>query len=121
MNIQSILGKATAAVEMLYDKRAIVERYQEIVKPNGADGMEWVTIYSDVPCRLSTIGQTTLDNSDQQVVQVIDYDEKLFLSPAYEIKTGDIFTVNGEKYESARKPFKYVSHQEVRLKFKGYA
>ncbi|MDQ0412721.1 hypothetical protein [Mesobacillus stamsii] len=121
MDIKAIMSKAIPAVEMMYDKRATIKRHQEVVKPNGADGMDWVTIYTDVPCRLSTMGQSTLDNSNQQAAHVIDYDEKMFLSAAYEIRAGDIITINGEEYETARKPFKYVSHQEVRLKFKGYA
>ena len=48
------MAKATAAVEFMYDKTAIIKRYEEIEKPNGADGMDWVTKHNDVPCRLST-------------------------------------------------------------------
>lgn len=118
MNISSIVAKATTAVEFMYDKEAEIKRYEEIVKPNGADGMDWVTKHIDVPCRLST---PKLDNTTQGEANAIDYDVKMFLSSNFEVKAGDIIIVNGEKYESAKKPFVYVSHQEVLLQFKGYA
>lgn len=121
VDIRSIMAKATKAVEFMYDKRAEIKRYEVIVKPNGADGMEWVTKHMNVPCRLSSAGQVTLNNANQEEANVINYDEKLFLSSSYEVRAGDIIIVNGQEYESAKKPFVYVSHQEVLLRFKGYA
>ncbi|MEK3886531.1 hypothetical protein [Bacillus sp. FSL K6-3431] len=118
MNIQSIMAKATGAVEFMYDKEAEIKRYEEIVKQNGADGMEWITKHSDVPCRLSS---SKLDNTAQGEANAINYDVKMFLSSHIEIRAGDILIVNGEKYESTKKPFVYVSHQEVLLEYKGYA
>lgn len=124
------MAKATVAVEAMYDKVATIKRYEEYKKPNGADGMDWVPKHVEVPCRLSTVGGSTLNNTDQEDANEISYDEKLFLSSSYEIRAGDEVIVsevingvvlNSTKYESARKPFVYVSHQEVLLKFKGYA
>lgn len=112
------MAKATAAVEFMYDKTAEIQRYVDYKKPNSADGQRWETIHPNVPCRLSSVN---LNNTAQGEANVIDYDTKLFLSSDFLIKAGDIVIVNGEKYESAKKPFIYVSHQEVLLKYKGYA
>lgn len=118
MDIQSIMAKATKAVEFMYDKTAEVKRYVEYTKPNGADGMEWVTIHSEVPCRLSN---PALNNVAQGEANVIHYDVKLFLSSTFDILAGDILIVDGAEYKSAKEPFVYVSHQEVLLNRKGYA
>lgn len=118
MNIQSIMAKATTAVEFMYDKKAEIKRYEEYVKPNGADGMEWVTKHSDVPCRLSL---QTSNNTHQGEANIIQYDVKLFLSSNYDLLAGDVVIVDGVHYESAKEPFVYVSHQEVLLVRKGYA
>lgn len=127
MNIQSLLAKATSAVELMYDKEAIVKRQLPIVKENGADGMDWFPIHENVPCRLSN---SSLNNTSQEEANVIQYDVKLFLSSKYDVKAGDIVIVNtvkdgavikSEEFESARAPFVYVSHQEVLLRVKGYA
>lgn len=118
LNITNIMAKATNAVEFMYDKTANIKRYVNYTKPSGADGQRWETVHFDVPCRIST---PKLDNTNQSEANKIDYDVKMFLSSDIEIKAGDQVFINGEKYESAKKPFIYVSHQEVLLQFKGYA
>lgn len=127
MNIQKLLAKATPAVEFMYDKTATIERQVPITKESGADGMDWAPIHKDVPCRISN---SSLNNTSQEEVNVIQYDVKLFLSSQYDVKAGDIVTVhtleNGsiiksEEFESAKEPFVYVTHQEVLLRRKGYA
>ena len=118
MNIRSIMARATGAVESMYDKKAIVKRHVPYEKPSGADGMRWEDIHIDVSCRLSS---TTLKTTVQGDVNVIQYDEKLFLSSSYDILAGDEVIVEGVKFESAREPKVYVSHQEVLLIRKGYA
>lgn len=127
MNIRAILAKATAAAEFMYDKKATVKRQMPVVKESGADGMDWLPVHENVPCRLSNPG---LNNADQGEANVINYDVKLFLSSNFAIKAGDIVFVNTvengaivktEEFESAKEPFVYVSHQEVLLLRKGYA
>lgn len=118
MNIQSIMARAIPAVEFMYDKTAEIQRYVEYVKPNGADGTRWETVHSVVPCRLSS---PKLDNTVQGDANAIQYDVKMFLSSAYEVLAGDEVYVDGVKFQSAKEPFKYVSHQEVLLLRKGYA
>lgn len=127
MNVRAIMAKATAATEFLYDKSAEIKRYVEYEKPNGADGQRWETIHSEVPCRLSSI---KLDNTMQGDANTIQYDTKLFLSSDFKVLAGDEVYVSSlvdgaatdtVKYESAKEPFVYVSHQEVLLVRKGYA
>lgn len=118
MDIREIMAKATAATEFMYDKTAKVERYEAYVKPSDADGMRWVVVHADVPCRLSSV---KLDNAVQGVANLIQYDVKLFLSSDFKVMAGDVVIVEEVKYESAKEPFVYVSHQEVFLIRKGYA
>lgn len=118
MNISDMMAKSTKAVEFMYDKTAEIKRYEPYTKPSGADGMQWVTKHLDVPCRISS---TTLNTSSQGEANVIEYDVKLFLSPTYEVLAGDGFIINEVKYESAKEPFVYVSHQEVLLIRKAFA
>lgn len=118
MGIQSIMAKATKAVEFMYDKTAEIKRFVEYRKPNGSDGQRWETVHSDVPCRLSSI---KLDNTKQEDANLINYDTKLFLSSDIDVLAGDRVIVNGVDYESAKEPFVYVSHQEVLLIRKDYA
>ncbi|UAW07806.1 hypothetical protein PVJ1_00072 [Psychrobacillus phage PVJ1] len=112
------MAKATAAVEFMYDKTATIKRYEEYEKSSGATGMDWVDKHVDVPCRLSS---TTLNTASQDDANVIQYDVKMFLSSSYEVLAGDVIIVDEMKYESAKEPFRYVSHQEVLLIRKGYA
>lgn len=118
MDVRSIFAKATKAVEFMYDKTAEIKRYVDYVKPNGADGQRWEVVHSDVPCRLSSV---TLNNTTQGEANVIQYDVKLFLSVDFEVLAGDEIIIDGMKFESAKEPFVYVSHQEVFLNRKGYA
>lgn len=121
MSVRDIFLKAKSVVEQLYDRTATIQRYEAYQKPNGADGMQWVTKYENVPCRLSTVGMQTLNNVSQDDVNVIQYDVKVFLSSEMDVRAGDVFVIDGVRYESAKEPFVYVTHQEVLLIRKGYA
>ncbi|ANB62135.1 DUF3599 family protein [Anoxybacteroides amylolyticum] len=121
MLVRNIFLKAKPAVERLYDRTATIERYEVYQKPNGADGMQWVTKHENVPCRLSTVGMQTLNNASQDDVNTIQYDVKVFLSSKIDVRAGDVFVIDGVRYESAKEPFVYASHQEVLLVRKGYA
>jgi len=127
MTIREMMARAIKAAEYMYDKSAEIKRYESYPKPSGADGMQWVTKYIDVPCRTSS---TTLKTSTQGDANLIEYDVKLFLSPTFELFAGDQIIVstveNGDiihsvSFESADEPFVYVSHQEVLLKRKAFA
>ncbi|MGZ0086902.1 hypothetical protein ACWNXI_15405 [Caldibacillus thermoamylovorans] len=121
MSVRDIFLKAKSAVERLYDRTATIQRYEPYQKPNGADGMQWATKHENVPCRLSTVGMQTLNNASQGDANTIQYDVKVLLSSDIDVRAGDIFIVDGIRYESAKEPFVYVTHQEVLLIRKGYA
>lgn len=124
MDLRAVMGKATNAVESLYDKTATISRNANATTPNGADGFAPSVVYSEVPCRISSI---RLDNTEQGEANAIRYDVKLFLSSNYQLLAGDKVTVHDPiknvnvEYESAKEPFVYVSHQEVLLIRKGLA
>lgn len=118
MGIKSIMAKATSAVEFMYDKEAEIQRYVDYIKENGADGQRWEIVHDDVPCRKSSIN---LSNTNQDDANLIEYDMKLFLSSEIDVLAGDRVIVNGVKYESAKEPFVYISHQEVLLIRKDWA
>ncbi|WJY27472.1 hypothetical protein [Sporosarcina trichiuri] len=118
MNVQDIMRKAIPAVEFMYDRTAAVKRHTEYVKPSGATGQRWEGIHPAVPCRLSA---PSLSNTNQGVVNKIDYDVKMICSADFLILPGDVITVDGREYTSANEPFVYVSHQEVALTRKGTA
>lgn len=124
------MSTATKSVELLYDRKATVKRYEEYEKPNGSTGQKWVTKRANVPCRLSTVGMQTLNNTVEGEANQILYDAKLFLSSTVDILAGDEITVqlfeDGElimtdEFSSAKESFLYVTHQEVLLKKKVYA
>lgn len=118
MSVRDVFLKAKSAVERLYDRTATIQRYEAYQKPNGADGMQWVTKHENVPCRL---GMQTLNNTAQDDVNSIQYDVKVFLSSDINVQAGDVFVIDGVRYESAKEPFVYVTHQEVLLTRKDYA
>lgn len=118
LNIRDIMAKAIPAVEFMYDKTAVVKRYQEYKKPSGATASAWVEVHPSIPCRVS---QPSLSNTDQGVANAINYDVKLICSADFLIMAGDVVTVNGREYDSANEPFVYISHQEVALTRKGKA
>ena len=121
MSVRDVFLKAKSAVERLYDRTATIKRYEAYQKPNGADGMQWVTKHENVPCRLSSVGMQTLNNASQGDVNSIQYDVKVFLSSDINVQAGDVFVIDGVRYESAKEPFVYVTHQEVLLTRKDYA
>ncbi|UKJ43457.1 hypothetical protein [Lysinibacillus sp. ACHW1.5] len=130
MNIRKLLATATKSVELMYDREATVKRYEEYEKPNSSTGQKWITKHANVPCRLSTVGMQTLNNTVEGEANQILYDAKLFLSSTVDILAGDEIAVqlfeDGElimtdEFTSAEESFLYVTHQEVLLKKKVYA
>jgi len=129
VNIRKLMATATKSVELLYDRVAIVKRYEEYEKPNGSTSQKWITKHANVPCRLSTIGMQTLNNTVHGDANQILYDAKLILSSTFDILAGDEITVQlfedelimTDEFTSAKESFLYVTHQEVLLKKKVYA
>lgn len=99
----------------------IVE-YQSYKKENGASAFREVTVYSDVPCRVSFGNMGNVNAAQSTGVAVaIEQTIKLFINPDITIKAGSkiIVTQNGETvdYHNANPPMKYATHQEIILDY----
>lgn len=114
MDIQSILKEARPSIEWTYDKLMDVYGSVPYTKPNGADGVKFDVIETNVKCRLSVV---KLANTEQKETNKLFETLKLFCSPDIEIAPGSKISIDGEKYEttSTDKPMVYVTHQEVYL------
>lgn len=130
MNIRKLMAAATKSVELLYDRVATVKRYEEYEKSNSSTSQKWITKHANVPCRLSTVGMQTLNNTVQGDANQISYDAKLILSSTFDILAGDEITVQlfedeelimTDEFTSAKESFLYVTHQEVLLEKKEHA
>jgi hypothetical protein len=116
-----------AAIETLYEDRAIISRYLETEELSGETKLSVnpVPVYTDQPCKLSQSGLSK--NNQTEAQNDIGYEAKLFIAPEILIHQGDIIeitrAVNGSKWTyTAGEPFPpYWSHQEVNLERRGYA
>lgn len=106
-------------LEMTYLDLCTVERNEKVKDPNtGITSTQKIKIYENIKCALS--------KSDNQLMTVdgvggLSFSHKLFTSPIYKIKEGDIITVASIGEISsylASKPFKYTSHSETLLSYK---
>ena len=104
-------------IERLYEDRASISRYAEYEDPNTTETkLDLVLVYENVPCRLSRIGMGT--NRQTETVNEIAYETKLFISPDYEIKQGDVIEVTRgtvTRVYKAGEPIVYLTHQEISL------
>ncbi|MBQ7232805.1 MAG: ABC transporter ATP-binding protein [Bacillales bacterium] len=106
----------------MYTDLCTVKRYGEIETESGETRMDLTTVYEGVPCRIS---QKTLGSNNQsESTNRISYETKLFLSPVFEVRQGDVIdvyrTYHAQTY-IAGEPFVYHRHQEVSLERKGNA
>jgi hypothetical protein len=108
-----------AAIESTYEGLATVYEMQNVKDlVTRKTRQQLVMTLAAEPCALS---QTSLPASTQTVtVNQVDYDAKLFISPDVTINPGSRITVvqNGMVFEGeqAGKPFRYPTHQEIKLK-----
>lgn len=111
-----------AELEKLYEGRCDIVEYQSYKKENGATSFHEVTVFSDVPCRVSfgNLGNTNAATSTGVAV-AIEQTIKLFINPDITIKAGSkiIVTQNGEtaEYKNANPPMRYSTHQEIILDY----
>lgn len=110
-------AKHQRAIEKLYEDTCTISRYSQVRDPvTGETILEYAPIYIDQPCRIS---QRTLGTNGQTEAQNdVQYETKLFISPALEIKQGDEIEVtrgnSTQKYQ-AGEPFPYPTHQEISI------
>ena len=108
-----------AALESIYEGLCTVTEMVDVKDPGTAKTRQQrVPVITDEPCALS---QTSLPASTQTVTaDQVNYDAKLFISPDVFIKPGSRITVvqNGMVFqgEQAGKPFRYATHQEIKLR-----
>ena len=104
-------------IEMLYEDRASISRYGEYTDPHKKETkLGLFSVYENVPCRLSRLGMAT--NRQSETVNEIVYETKLFISPDYEIKQGDVIEVTRgivKRVYKAGEPVVYSTHQEISL------
>lgn len=114
-----MIAAERAALESTYEGLCTVSEMKDVKDPvSGKTRQEPVVVFADEPCGLS---QSTLPSATQTVTSDrVEYDAKLFISPDVTIKPGSRITVqqNGMNFEGeqAGKPFRYPTHQEIKLK-----
>ncbi|MDH6371764.1 endonuclease YncB(thermonuclease family) [Paenibacillus sp. PastF-3] len=107
------------AIESTYEGLATVFEIQDVKDPvTRKTRQQPVMVLAAEPCALS---QTSLPASTQTVTaDQVNYDAKLFISPDVVIKPGSRITIvqDGMTFEGeqAGKPFRYPTHQEIKLK-----
>ncbi|AIQ45615.1 hypothetical protein R70723_06685 [Paenibacillus sp. FSL R7-0273] len=108
-----------AALESTYEGLATVMEQRDVKDPvTGKTRQQPVVVLADEPCALS---QSSLLAATQTVAaNQISYDAKLFISPDVLIQPGSRITVtqNGMVFqgEQAGQPFRYATHQEIKLR-----
>ena len=117
------MNNKKALMSLWKDLFTVVE-YQPVVKPNGADGFEEVTIFENQPCKLSfsTLKEANQGDIAAAVTQVI----KLFCDNLIDIKPGSKIIVQRDgrafEYSQSGEPGIFSQHQEIVLvPFQGWA
>ena len=108
MKVNDVLIKAQSSIMWMY-----VYEAREVIKDNGADGIEFQKAHADIPCRLSV---QTLKNSEQNEARLLKTEHKVFCQPDVYIKSGSKITVDGVKYLTSEDPMIYITHQELVVK-----
>ncbi|MFV0519979.1 MAG: hypothetical protein ACK5LY_06845 [Lachnospirales bacterium] len=109
----------------MYSETCDIFELQEIEKENGSTGAIEVEVVKGKPCKLSFSSNANVssgnDNNSFSVVQSI----KLFLDKDIEVKPGSKIIIykegKRETFESSGKPIVQIVHQEIGLKYEGYA
>lgn len=107
------------AIESTYDGLCTVTEFQQVKDPlTKVTKQKQVVVLEDQPCALSQATLASARSSDTN--NAIDYDAKLFISPDITIKAGSRIRVvqDGMDYEFVEtgEPFRYPTHQEIKLK-----
>lgn len=110
-------GKLLA--DIMYKDTCTISRQMATTDDIGADVYELTAVYSDVPCRLGQTGQSASTNGTETDSTFTLSDRlRLCLSPEYDVKPNDIISISHEGQSfimRADTPFKYMTHQEIKL------
>lgn len=107
------------AIESTYDGLCTVTEFQQVKDPvTKVTKQKQVVVLKDQPCALSQVTLASAHSSDTN--NAIDYDAKLFISPDIKIKSGSRIRVVQDgmdyEFEETGEPFRYPTHQEIKLK-----
>lgn len=113
-----------AVIEATYEGRCTVTEFQQVKDPNTkVTKQKEVVVLHDQLCALSQVTLSAAQSND--TANRIDYDAKLFLSPDVTVKAGSRIRILQDgmdyEFESAGDPFRYPTHQEIKLKRVGRA
>lgn len=119
MNLKSYREKLEAMYIAIGDTCDVWSKERVFDEETASEIEKKVYVVKDQPCRISQPG---LGSSNLGIVNDLDYEMKLFISPDIPIKPGMSITVSrtGLTY-TAGDPFPYPTHQEVKLRNKRYA
>lgn len=112
-----MLSIARKHIERLYLDICTVINYQAVEDPDThITSMKEVTVYQNVPCKLS---HKTIATSGNGVAASLSLVSKLIIKPELVIKPGSKIYVarNGKTltYKSSGEPAKFLNHQEIML------
>lgn len=110
MRLKSLLDR------LMYKDIATVYRTVETENDFVSD-YEEITVYEDIPCKLSQYGKDMLISSDG-MAPVISENLRMTCDPSYDIQPNDyvVVTHQGQEFKlNASKSFCYPTHQEISL------
>lgn len=105
------------AAKMLYNGKCSVYRFSFVTDKYGISKQTREKVYEDVLCRISYISDGCAKESETVTTAIQKV--KLFISPNYIVKSGDVINVeqNGrsESYKACGRIRFYSGHQEAEL------
>lgn len=107
------------AIELTYEGLCTVTEYRQVKNPDTRETeQKEVTVLENQPCALS---QTSLAAPQQaETTNNLAYDAKLFISPDITFHSGSKIRVIQDgmdyEFEQTGEPFRYPTHQEIKMK-----
>lgn len=123
--LEQAMGKARKAIESAYNCTCTIrayEKHKDPIKKETKLGINPIPKYENKSCRVSK--KNLSKNNQTDTVNLVIYEQKLFIAPELEINQGDEIEVTKlgvtTKY-NAGEGFIYGTHQEVILSKEGKA
>lgn len=118
------------AIELTYFDTCEIWRMTNVSQPNGSLKQQRTQLYSAVPCALSIGTRPALNTitkgsyRDDEVLNQIETQDRLYLNPSYVVNQGDEIRITHQGRlitATAGFPFIYDSHQVMVVQNIGYA
>lgn len=117
MTVANNAEKARAAVESLYDGVCSIVEYQTVRESDGICRQREVTVFRDVPCKLSF--ELNYPVQQTETIAAASQRAKLFVAPEINVKNGSKIIVEqyGKKaeYGFSGETAVYPTHREIRV------